>query len=158
MIHRWELDLAEDRNYIPVRMRAYTPEWSNDFPVGEAEVLEMREIAPGIWFPFSAVERAYDKRTLQSEQRFQVRWQEQYVTEAVSLHPAYDTAYFRDVVFPPGTNVYEVEDNKITRSYAQGGPSYQARAWSWWILVVNVAVVLLALAWGVTRRRRLNRT
>ena len=50
----WILWLAIDRNYLPIRQEAYTYHYSKSDPVGVGVAKDLREIAPGIWFPFAA--------------------------------------------------------------------------------------------------------
>jgi len=119
---RWELWLAEDRNYIPVRNLAYTCRFSRTEPVGEGVVEKWRELEPGIWFPVEVRNTAYNKWKLLKTGVRENQWTERYLTKDVSLHPQYDLGYFRDVSWPDGTPVYEVKQGKITSSYVKGAP------------------------------------
>jgi len=44
--------LARDRNYLPIRMELYQANWSKSLPIGVMTAEDLREIAPGIWFPY----------------------------------------------------------------------------------------------------------
>jgi len=155
---RWELWLAEERNYIPVRMFGYLFGWSKEIPVGEGTVNEIREIAPGIWFPYATRVVRYDDIVIQRENRQQESWREEHVVEEVSLDPKYDIEFFRNVDFPDGTAVYEVEDRKIVRSYVQGspeapgGPAGGSISRRWWFLWANAAIVVVIAGLLVARK------
>ncbi|HWB11958.1 MAG TPA: TlpA disulfide reductase family protein [Pirellulales bacterium] len=52
--------LARDRNYLPVRAQHVELIWSDRIPTSDARVDDLREIAPGLWFPYHVVELAHD--------------------------------------------------------------------------------------------------
>jgi hypothetical protein len=116
----FELWLAEDRNYIPIRRFGFTFRYSDTVPIGEGSVTELREVAPDVWFPITAEITVYDGIELKrTGRRDRVSNRSNYWVEEVSLAPRYDISYFRDLSIPEGTFVYEVIDGKITRSYRQ---------------------------------------
>jgi hypothetical protein len=159
---RTELWLAEDRNYIPVRRFTYTYWCSEEIPAGEGAVEAWKEVEPGVWFPLEAEVTVYNKKAIQRERKQELRWRERYTTEMVSLDPKYDVSFFREVEFPTGTAVYEVEDDTIVRSYrvgapgAPGGPDSSGAPTHWWILWINLAALaaLTALVLVIRRRSR----
>jgi hypothetical protein len=112
--------LAENRNYLPVKELAYTYRFSKDIPVGEATVKELREIKPGVWFPFKVEVTAFNKFNVQQGGPREVQWRQRHTVERVSLDPKYEREFFAKVDFPVGTAVYEVEKGKIIRSWRQG--------------------------------------
>jgi hypothetical protein len=114
--------LAKDRNYLPVRLLAYTYRFSKDMPVGEGVVHKFREIKPGVWFPSDVEVTAYNKFKIQQEGRRELQWRERYTIKRVNLDPKYDREFFAKVAFPAGTAVYEVEKGQIVRSWRQGAP------------------------------------
>jgi hypothetical protein len=114
--------LAEDRDFIPARLRGYTFRFSRTLPIAEGQVEEWRELRPGIWFPKKTHVIAYndDKlaRGIKEEQ-----WSERYLVEGVSLEPRYEGSYFRDVPIPDGTPVHHMKKNgEVTKSYVKGTP------------------------------------
>jgi hypothetical protein len=115
---RWELLLAESRNYLPVRMRAFTFHLSNNVPVGEGEIGPLLEVEQGIWFPSSVTIRSFDPAVLQREGKQRPNWERRFTVEGVSLHPNYEVGYFSDVPFPPGTAVYETKSTTERSSKA----------------------------------------
>lgn len=155
---RWELWLAEDRNYIPVRRLDFRYIISKNLPEGEGEVDGFREIEAGVWFPSSARAVGYRPLVLQEKGAQQLDWERRYSVEEVSLHPQYPPEYFSDVAFPDGTAVYEVSGGRITRSYRQGSPetavpqgALPSRSS---VLIVNVALLVVAMGFVFWRSRR----
>ena len=106
---RHELWLAEDRNYLPVRKRYYTLRWSTLRPIVEGAVDELRELKPGVWFPFAAHLTSYQPIALQGGRQL-VQWRWKYQVVDASLDPHYAAACFRDLDFPRRTRVPEDED------------------------------------------------
>lgn len=155
-IHRHELLLAEGRNYIPVSKVSYTFRWSTDKPVSQATVTDLREVEPGIWFPYGTRFTRYDSIALRDRGVQKVSWTENYLCEEISLHPNYPRAYFSDVTFPDGTFVYIVENGKQKTSYVKGAPGTQSiEIWrSQLILGGNLLIVMLVLLLVVKRRSR----
>ena len=156
---RWELWLAEDRNYIPVRLVGYTFRFSKDIPVAIGTVSQWRQLKPGIWFPLGIRVTVFDMLKVQREGKHVPIWQEDYVAQEVSLEPKYDVAFFRDLEFAAGTAVYEVNaSGDITSSYRKGAPESPGgpeRSSTRWLLVI-VSIVLIVLFGGlvVIRRKR----
>lgn len=112
--------LAEDRNYLPVKELAYTYRFSEDAAVGQGVISDLREIKPGIWFPFKAEYTAYNKLAIQQSGNQELQWRNLYTVERVDLDPKYDREFFAKVEFPIGTAMYEVKRGKIVRSWRQG--------------------------------------
>jgi hypothetical protein len=87
-----------------------------------------------------------------------VQWRQEYAVEQVALNPKYDVAFFRDVPFPGGTAVYEIENGKILRSYRQGAPDAPGGLAStsgfrrWWLLWANFALVVVVGGFLVGRK------
>jgi hypothetical protein len=156
---RWELWLAEDRNYLPCRLFGYTMRCSKTIPISEGTIADFKEVKPGIWFPLAAEVVAYNPFALQKEGKQELQWRENYAVEEVSLNPDYPASYFRSVKFPDGTPVYEVVNGEIARSYTQGAPAAPGgpvESWlaRWWLLLLNVIVFGLLIIGGALLRRR----
>ena len=158
---RWELWLAEDRNYLPVEMTSWTFIHSKQLPLSSGRVTELQEIAPGIWFPFDVQVTAYNPASLR-ESRQMVQWTRHHVCEAATLDPHYDITYFRDLAFPDGTVIYEVKDGQIVHGSVKGAPGASGiamgtRLWLW-VLVVNLVMcVVVAILFAYRRRANRNR-
>ena len=157
---RWELWLAEERNYLPIEMKSWTFSYSEQLPFSAGEAKEFREIAPGVWLPFDVNVVAYDPIILQSEGRQMPNWRRRFVVEEASLDPNYPFSYFHDVVMPEGTVVYEVENRTVKRSHRIGAPEVSSDSstnrGAPWLLLANAAIVMMAggaIAWGRRRRR-----
>jgi hypothetical protein len=152
---RWVLWLAEDRNYIPVKLEAYTFRFSSEIPVGEGEVLEWMELDEGVWFPKSANVRAYDKRRIQSDKEKEVLWKRDYRIENANLTPDYPQSYFSNLDIPDGSAVYRIVNKHITESYREGQPLANSKgtrgaSWAFWL---NVVVIFTIFATIALRRR-----
>lgn len=57
---RWELWLAEERNYIPARLSGFDLLRRSEHMDRSAEVTEWKEVRQGVWFPMDAHVLAYD--------------------------------------------------------------------------------------------------
>lgn len=153
----WELWLAEERNLIPVRRLAFTFRISDTIPVGEATVHEWKELQPGVWFPMHATMVSYSKPLLEREGRQESQWRKEFTVDSVSLTPDYDLAFFRDLEFPQGTAVYEVEDGKIVRSHRVGAPGDVTReeaSRTWILWACSLALPIGLITFLAVRKRR----
>jgi hypothetical protein len=106
---RWDLLLAEDRNFIPVHNVGYTFQFSERVPLLEASVTEWTEIEEGIWFPKATEVQSYDRWTVKAEGVKKPTWRHELDVKEVSLDPQFDLTYFQDVPFPDGTVAYDVD-------------------------------------------------
>jgi hypothetical protein len=118
----FKLWLAEEKNYIPLRMESYDSSFSRDVPLAEGTVTEWRELKSGIWFPMRVEILHYDHGQVQRDQKKVLDGSWTYACDKVSLEPRYDAAYFQAIKIPAGTAVYEIEDKKVKHSYRQGQP------------------------------------
>jgi hypothetical protein len=112
--------LAPARNYLPVKEMCYELRLSAEIPTGEGVLEDLREIAPGVWFPFSAVYTAYDKNILVNQKRRAPTWKQTWTIKSASLDPKYEIGLFRDIAMPDGTSVAESEGGKYVRTYISG--------------------------------------
>jgi hypothetical protein len=117
--HFW---LAEDRNYLPVKLVAYTYRWSKDIPHGHGVVKELRQIKPGIWFPGDVEITSYNGFKIKQEGRQEFQWRQGFVIESAKLNAAYERSFFANLEFPKGTRMYERKEGKIIRSWREGDP------------------------------------
>jgi RNA polymerase sigma factor (sigma-70 family) len=128
---RWELWLAEERNYLPVRMRGYTFRFSKEVPIAEGVAEDLREIGPGVWLPFTVRITAYDGIKLQQTGKRHLQWQEEYKVKKATLNPKYDDAFFREMA---------PEDGKRNKPSALLPPVERRNSV---VAVVDVAVIPL---------------
>lgn len=157
---RIEFDLAEDRNYIPVRMTLFDYMYSRDIPWVEGQMVALREIEDGIWFPLRAEVVGYNSIFIATEKRQQVQTRREYVVESISLHPEYDISYFRDIRFPEGKAVYEIKNEKIQDSHIEGSPGSgvtKGAVVNRWLVYLNLAVGLSVGAFAAYRALRARR-
>jgi hypothetical protein len=136
---KWEIWLAENRGYIPVRTVGYQYWISHAVPTGEAEVLSWREVQPGIWFPAHVRATTVRPDLLQMEGRRVRNSTREWRLRAISLEPRHEASFFV-VDFPAGTFVYEVSDNQVVRQYQQGIPATGRgrRAIRGWLLLLGL--------------------
>lgn len=163
-VRRLEFWLAEDRNFIPARLFSYQLKTSKDQPRGEGEVLDWIEVNPGIWFPGETTFTSYSPLLLKKGKKI-AQWTKTYKTKEVSLDPHYDLSFFQDIEIPDGTAVYEVEDQKIKKSYKQGALSdpevAAAPPSSWWqnpLIIINGVFILLLISVMTWQRKRKTNT
>ena len=97
--------LARDRNLLPVRKEWHELRHSETLPTGVFRVTELREIRPGLWFPFKATDVAYRKEELRNDPAL-LQWQRDVQIEKVALAPPADGKLFGIVNVPKGTLVY----------------------------------------------------
>jgi hypothetical protein len=154
--------LAKDRNWMPVRMVKQTNEYSETVPFSEGRVEDFREISPGVWFPHHATYTAYDEMILQSENRQVAKQSLELKVENVSLNPAYDISYFRDLEFETGTRVQEYANRKLVREYVVGADEQavdESSAVEWyrrvpWKKVLPGIAAAVVIAFAIRARRR----
>jgi hypothetical protein len=159
-----DLWLADERNYIPVRVVGYSYWISRKEPGGCAEVTEWHEVEPGIWFPWRASIQAYYVGDLRPPGKDNRQHRRDIAVESVRLQPEYDASYFR-FEFPPKTYVYELEQGEIKKSYQTGSPAdpnlrpdeSARRRLVFWIGLATVGgIVGLIVAFWFWRKRRVN--
>jgi hypothetical protein len=117
--------LAVDRNYLPIKMERYSSELNRLLkgprPTGIGRVEGLREIEPGIWFPLKTAFENYTNFTTPDRTKLELSSVKRHVFEKVDLHPSYPVSLFRDIEFPRGCTVYEVDANgRIVRRYIEG--------------------------------------
>ena len=151
--------LAPLRNYLPLKEEGYNLVVdSPTIPVEVCTAKDLREIAPGIWLPFSVEITIYSQLAAR-QNRLVVDQRKSFEVESASLTPDYDISLFRDIPFPDGSLVYNVNaEGEITGSYQKGAPldpHQPPRSTSaQWLLGMNLAFLLLIVGILLWRRRR----
>lgn len=114
--------LAEERNYLPVRYEFYESKRSEALPTSIGEVLEFKEISPGVWCP-TRLKMLVCNRLARSglcENRLIVSYRHDYKVTRVKLDPVVDPKLFEQITVPAGTNVTVYDENgELTKSYKQ---------------------------------------
>jgi len=151
--------LAPLRNYLLLKEEGYNPIVdSPTIPVEVGVAKDLREMATGIWLPF-AVDITIYSQLAARENRLVVDQRKSIEVEAATLTPDYDISLFRDIPFPDGSLVYNVNaEGEITGSYQKGAPMDPGRpsgAKGAWILGANLGILLLAGVIVLWRGRRL---
>jgi hypothetical protein len=149
--------LAIDRNYLPIRtecLRQFQRDGEPPLEVGWVD--DLREIAPGIWFPFHAQSDVYDVPTYSASKKLLLQNTTEFTVTKASLDPDYDVSLFRDIPIPNGAQVHVIENGVTVRSYTQGGrhtisPS-RSVPWQW--AAIGIVLVGTISAGGYMRYRR----
>lgn len=82
--------LANDRNYLPVRQQSYDLARHGKLPTSVAYVDELREVAPGLWFPYHAVHRAHVSAAVTEgvcEGRILINWVYDHRVQKLDFNP-----------------------------------------------------------------------
>lgn len=82
-----ELWLSEDRNLIPVRIRAFTHRWSKTIPIAEYEVTEFQEIKTGVWFPAVAKTTCWKGYVIKRTGTQVIQWRKSLTVDEANLNP-----------------------------------------------------------------------
>lgn len=99
--------LAKDRNYLPVRQESYVLSGPLKLPVGVSFIDDLREAAPGLWFPYHAVYRAHvasDPNEGLAEGRILINWAYEDHVRKLELNPKVRDDLFQ-LILPQGISV-----------------------------------------------------
>ena len=114
--------LTKDRNYLPVRREYYYPYWSEKLPWLVDIADDLREVAPGVWFPYHVSEFLHQHATRDGlcENRLIVRYRMDYKVQSLTLKPNSPADGFSKLVVPRGTKIsVRDEQGKSVGSYKQ---------------------------------------
>jgi hypothetical protein len=104
--------LARDRNLIAVRHQWHGLAWCEKLPTGIDYVEDLREIRPGMWFPYRSVQFAFQHwggRGL-CENRMLLQWRRDIDVTSLNLDPVVDQKLFAEVDVPAGTNIQVMDE------------------------------------------------
>jgi hypothetical protein len=81
--------LARERNYLPIRCEWVELRRSDHIPTGVSQVADLREVAPGLSFPYHVVETAYQTTGFDGTGSGQVliNWRRERVVDDLNLDP-----------------------------------------------------------------------
>ena len=123
--------LAVERNFFCVREQQSWPRsMFGDLILHEMHVDQMRQVAPGLWFPTKWTVIDYDAQATRQSKKPVVRWRRETTVDKVDLAPHHDVAFFRDVAIPADLPVFTIKDRALVGSaYPQpvGGEQEKAR-------------------------------
>jgi hypothetical protein len=106
------LFLAIDRNDIPIKLEYYGGNIGyRPMPAGIRYCEGLREIAPGVWYPFRITELAFDEWLPMAQGRILLNWRRDTTIESVTMAPDVDNALFHDVIVPEGTKVQVLDED-----------------------------------------------
>lgn len=89
--------LAKDRNYLPIRYESYSLQ-SDHLPVGAGYADDLREAAPGLWYPYHAVRRAHlasDFEQGAGEGRVLINWAYEQRIRSLNVPPKVPNSLFQ---------------------------------------------------------------
>lgn len=152
--------ISPERNFLPIKTVFYGVDYSREIPLEEGVVVNLQEIAPGIWLPSEWNLTVWDEVAAAKGKRVQSNLTTWKIKQA-SLDPQYDISLFRDIPIPPGTHVYNLRHGEIVSSYQvppelQPPPVSTSRSW---VLMGNlVALGLVAVTFVIWKARQRRRT
>jgi hypothetical protein len=99
------LYLATDRNDLPIRLEYFGNPSQRPFPTAISRCDDLREIAPGLWYPFRLTDVGIDWWSAIVEGWVVLTWRRDTTIESVTLAPRVSDAVFHDVTVPAGSIV-----------------------------------------------------
>jgi thiol-disulfide isomerase/thioredoxin len=104
--------LATDRNYLPIKAEYYGGNQGvHRIPLEIGRSLDLREIAPGLWYPFRTERALFEVYDI-TRRRLVFAWKRTYEVESATVSPHVDNAMFRNVVVPAGTKVAVLDETR----------------------------------------------
>jgi hypothetical protein len=128
--------LAVDRNYIPIQMTVHNaPTHTRTKPLIHCKLSDLREISPGIWYPFLFEYKTFDNLELAAGKHIQDSIH-QFKIESAILNPKVPDSLFSDIECPKSHFLYVVKNGEIVESrkpythssYSSG--SYFRKPWA----------------------------
>lgn len=117
---RQVLWLAEDRNFLPIRMENFEA-FSKDKYLTYAEAKQIDEVAPGIWVPSLVEIVHFDGFEFRKNARQEIGWTQSISVSDVNFISEADPETFSEVQFPRLAVMYELDvDGKVVRSWQEG--------------------------------------
>jgi thiol-disulfide isomerase/thioredoxin len=123
--------LATERNHFCVKEQLSWPKsMFGDLIVHEMHVNEMREVAPGLWFPTKLTVIEYDRQAMREAKKHVVGGRIEMIVDKVDLAPRYDVAFFRNIAIPDGLPVFTIKNRTLIGSslpHPVGGDQERSR-------------------------------
>lgn len=88
--------VAEDRNYLPIRVYHYRYSWSLDVPIAQTSVEEFRELSPGVWSPARMTHTKYGPLDSKGLAERQWQWRATMTIASVSTAPDFPVEHFSE--------------------------------------------------------------
>lgn len=149
--------LAVDCNYLPVKSVFYAVGYSRDVPVEIDSVLELREVAEGVYFPVNVEIQTYYERDAAAGKTTPGNLIAVSVEE-VDLDPVVSDELFSAIAFPEGTLVYELDAsgeliNSFTVGHSMTGESGESLVKSI-ILLSSIAIIAVLVYFALRAWRK----
>lgn len=149
--------LAVDRNYIPIQLKQYA--FTNqDYPSATFQLTDLREIAPGVWYPFMFILKGYDNMCMLQDKRHVLNAETVTKIASVKLDPHYPIGLFRDIKCGKNMTLHIVQNGKIVETIKPGS---SRSAWfgrslrsPWFAVSIVVVCGLLILLFFRSRKNK----
>lgn len=150
--------LAVDRNYIPIQMTVHNaPTHTRKKPLIHCKLSDLREISPGVWYPFLFEYKTFDNLELAEGKHIQDSIH-QFKIESAILNPKVPDSLFSDIECPKSHFLYVVKNGEIVESrkpythssYSSG--SYFRKPWA--IASIVIVAGFLGFMIVVWKRRK----
>ncbi len=104
------LHLATDRNHIPIRMEHFLcPRFERPIAVAIGRCDDLREIAPGLWYPFHVEEMTLDPVSFLNQGWVVVQTRRVVTVDSAASFARVDESVFSDVTVPEETSVHVLD-------------------------------------------------
>jgi hypothetical protein len=111
--------LAIDRNHFCIKEQVSGPKTIfGDLILHEMHVDQMREVAPGVWFPVKITVFEYDPQKIRETKEHVVASRVEMTIDNVDLTPHHDDVFFRAVAIPTDLPVFTIKDRRLVGSSA----------------------------------------
>jgi peroxiredoxin len=105
------LDLATDRNDIPIRLTTFVDASGvRPLPTSISRCDDLREIAPGLWYPFRITDLRFENGMRQAQGWFILNSRTDITIDSVTPAPKMDDTVFRNVIAPAGSTVRVLDE------------------------------------------------
>jgi hypothetical protein len=140
--------LALDYNFLPVKIGHYSSRFG-DVPAQVGTVEEMKEIAPGLHYPFRSKFVCYNTLDGLKDNRFLPSSEYTFSTESVKLAPKYDKEFFSNAIkFSDDIRIVYMSQGKVigARPRSQASTTSRVNNKSLIILVASTSFLILCSA------------
>jgi hypothetical protein len=117
--------ICPEANYLPLKTEHFDLEGDREVLVEDLQVEELKEIEPGVFWPWRVTQHGTDKPAqLGGKPTPATSWE--WTFESVKLRPKYPKERFAEIAFKEGRLVYVVQAGKITGNFV-AGPNFASQ-------------------------------